>query len=196
MADENRSPSRFQIGDLILDTGAHTLSRNGDEIRLTRLSFALFATLVQHAPKLMTQDELLTEVWGDVVVSDEALKQRVMVLRQAIGDVSDTPRYVASVRGLGYRLIAPVEVLAEEGPLDAGGTRQTAPSFSRISFVKELQRRHMFRAAAIYAVVAWGATEILRIIFEQLPFPLWAVPLTAVIFIVGFPVRQRRLSAG
>ena len=58
MADENRSPTRFQIGDLILDTGAHTLTRNGEEIQLTRLPFALFATLVQHAPKLMTQDEL------------------------------------------------------------------------------------------------------------------------------------------
>ncbi|MEE8308634.1 MAG: winged helix-turn-helix domain-containing protein [Gammaproteobacteria bacterium] len=188
MADENRSPSRFQIGDLILDTGAHTLTRNGDEIQLTRLSFALLATLVRHAPKLMTQDELLTEVWGKVVVSDEALKQRVKVLRQAIGDVSDSPRYVVSVRGLGYRLIAPVKVLSDERPLDAGETRQTAPSFSRITFVKELQRRHMFRAAAIYVVVAWGATEILRFIFEQLPFPLWAAPLTAIIFIVGFPV--------
>jgi len=114
MADENRSPSRFQIGDLILDTGAHTLTRNGDEIQLTRLPFALFATLVRHAPKLMTQDELLTEVWGKVVVSDEALKQRIKVLRRAIGDVSDTPRYVASVRGLGYRLIAPVKALSDD----------------------------------------------------------------------------------
>ncbi len=119
MADEDRSPTRFQIGDLILDTGAHTLTRNGDEIQLTRLPFALFATLVQHAPKLMTQEELLTEVWGKVVVSDEALKQRIKVLRRAIGDVSDTPRYVASVRGLGYRLIAPVKVLSTKSQVSA-----------------------------------------------------------------------------
>ena len=80
----------------MLDLGTHTLTRNGDEIQLTPLSFALFATLVRHAPKLLTQDELLSEVWGEVVVSDEALKQRIMKLRKAIGDASDTPRYVAS----------------------------------------------------------------------------------------------------
>jgi len=158
MADEDRSPSRFQIDDLILDTGAHTLTRNGDEIQLTRLSFALFATLVRHAPKLMMQDELLTEVWGEVVVSDEALKQRIKKLRQAIGDVSATPHYVASVRGLGYRLIVPVKVLSEEGPLDDGGTREIAPFFSRITFVKELQRHHIFRAAAISVLLLIGAT--------------------------------------
>ena len=141
MADENQKSSRFQVGDLILDTGAHTLTRSGDEIQLPRLSFALFATLVRHAPKLMKQDELLTEVWGEVVVSDEALKQRVMRLRQAIGDVSDAPHYIASVRGLGYRLIVPVKVLSEEGPLDDGGTHEIAPFFSRITFITKLQRR-------------------------------------------------------
>ena len=48
----------------------------------------------------MMQDELLTEVWGEVVVSDEALKQRIMRLRHAIGDVSDAPRYNLNPLGI------------------------------------------------------------------------------------------------
>ncbi len=166
MADENRSPSRFQIGDLLLDTGAHTLTRNGDEIQLTRLPFALFATLVRHAPKLMTQDELLTEVWGEVVVSDEALKQRLKVLRQAIGDVSDTPRYVASVRGLGYRLIAPVNVLPEEVPLDAGGAEKTASSVTGTSFVRRLQHRPVI-VSVFVALLIVGTVGFYYLVYSR-----------------------------
>ena len=55
-------------------------------------------------------------------------------------------------------------------------------------FIKELRHRRIFRAATIYVVVAWGATEILSFVLETLPFPSWTVPVVAIGFIVGFPV--------
>ena len=55
-------------------------------------------------------------------------------------------------------------------------------------FLKELRHRRIFRAATIYVVVAWGATEILTFILEKLPFPAWTVPVVAIVFIVSFPV--------
>jgi TolB-like protein len=58
---------------------------------------------------MVSKDELIARVWGDVVVSDETLMQRVRLLRQALGEDSQNRRYIASVRGRGYRLAAPVE---------------------------------------------------------------------------------------
>jgi len=58
---------------------------------------------------MVSKDDLIAEVWGDVIVSDETLMQRVRLLRQALGEDSQNPRYIAAVRGRGYRLTAPVE---------------------------------------------------------------------------------------
>ena len=57
---------------------------------------------------------LIRDVWDDVVVSDETLAQRVRLLRQALGEDSQNPRYIASVRGRGYRLICEVKYPGEE----------------------------------------------------------------------------------
>lgn len=102
-------PERYRIGDLELSTGTQQLLRDGDEIHLPRLSFAMLLTLARHAPDIMTLDRLAEEVWDGVAISDSTVFQRVKLLRQALGDDSDNPRYIASVRGRGYRLIAGVE---------------------------------------------------------------------------------------
>jgi TolB-like protein/TPR repeat protein len=65
---------------------------------------------------VVNTDTLMQEVWGKVVIGEETVKQRVKLLRKALGDSSETPKYIASVRGRGYRLIAPVEPLAELTP--------------------------------------------------------------------------------
>jgi TolB-like protein/lipopolysaccharide biosynthesis regulator YciM len=60
----------------------------------------------------MRRQELLETVWPNEFVSDDTLSQRVRLLRESLGDPTENPRYVASRRGWGYRLIAPVELLA------------------------------------------------------------------------------------
>lgn len=56
------------------------------------------------------------------------------------------------------------------------------------TFQQELRRRRIYRAATIYLVIAWGATEIVTFLLEKLPFPEWAVSLVAIAFVVSFPV--------
>ncbi len=55
-------------------------------------------------------------------------------------------------------------------------------------FQQELKRRRVHRAATIYLVVAWGATEIVTFLLERLLFPAWVMSLVAILFVVGFPV--------
>ena len=122
---------RFRIGDLELDTGTVTLRRGGEEIALPGLSFELLLCLARHAPNVVSADTLMNEVWGEVVVGEETVKQRVKLLRKALGDDSTDPRYITAVRGRGYRLIAKVSEMAgrSEPGLDR---KRTSKSFSAL----------------------------------------------------------------
>ena len=99
----------MRLADLDVDLATGTVWRDGKRLDLPELSFRLLAALISHAPGGAGKDELIREVWGDVVVGDETLAQRVRLLRQALNEDSQNPRFITSVRGRGYRLICPVE---------------------------------------------------------------------------------------
>jgi DNA-binding winged helix-turn-helix (wHTH) protein/Tfp pilus assembly protein PilF len=99
---------QYQIDDLTLNLQLGTLYRENEEIALPQLSYRMLCELVQRAPAIVSQNDLMSLVWGELVVSDETLKQRIKLLRQAIADTPQSPKYIASVRGRGYRCIADV----------------------------------------------------------------------------------------
>ncbi len=117
------SQRRFRVLDLVVDLDRGTVKRGKERIDLPALSYRLLAVLIDHAPNEVSKDDLIREVWGDVVVADETLAQRVRLLRQALGEDSQSPRYFVSVRGRGYRLICdakPVTELARRSNARAG----------------------------------------------------------------------------
>ncbi len=59
---------------------------------------------------------------------------------------------------------------------------------SETSFLQELRKRKVVQVAAIYGVVAWGATEIIVTVVDQLFLPQWVSTLAVIGFVVGFPV--------
>ena len=95
----------------MVDIGRAQVLRGGSEVPLPKLSFDLLLALIESAPRIVSLDELMTRVWHGVVVSPETISQRAKLLRDALGDDSRQPRYVASVRGRGYRLVADVTPL-------------------------------------------------------------------------------------
>jgi adenylate cyclase len=120
---------RYRIGDLEVDIGRAEVKRDEDQIALPKLSFDLLLALIHAAPSIVTNDDLLQLVWPGLLVSPESVAQRVKLLRAAIGDDSQQPRYILGVRGRGYRLIPIVERLAES-QLPSGngaGTYNTTP---------------------------------------------------------------------
>jgi TolB-like protein/DNA-binding winged helix-turn-helix (wHTH) protein len=114
--------TRFRIGDLTLDTGRRQLLRESEPIPLGRLTYRLLLTLVEAAPNMVSHDEFIDSVWGGREVSPETISQRIKLLRDALADDPHHPRYLELVRGQGYRLLPPVEVLPNESP-DAQQTR-------------------------------------------------------------------------
>ena len=89
------------------------VTRGGEKIALPKLSFDLLCALINAAPALVTNDDLLEQVWPGLQVSPESVAQRVKLLRNAIGDDSQEPRYILGVRGRGYRLIPVPERMAD-----------------------------------------------------------------------------------
>ena len=81
--------------------------RGEQDIELPKLSFDLLLALARRSPNVVPGDELMTLVWPGLVVGPETVVQRVKLLRQALGDRPDDPRYVAALRSRGYRLVAP-----------------------------------------------------------------------------------------
>ncbi len=108
-SDNSSQDKHLRILDIVVDAESGTVWRDGKVIDLPELSFRLLVALATRAPAMVSKDELIAAVWCEVVVSDETLMQRISLLRQSLGDDSQNPRYIASVRGRGYRLMAPVE---------------------------------------------------------------------------------------
>jgi TolB-like protein/Flp pilus assembly protein TadD/DNA-binding winged helix-turn-helix (wHTH) protein len=104
-------PGGYRVGDLLLDIGRQQVTRDGTELPLSQLSFGLLLALVRAAPNVATFDQLMERVWPGLVVSQETVSQRVKLVRDALGDDSQAPRYIGGVRGRGYRMVARVSPL-------------------------------------------------------------------------------------
>jgi TolB-like protein/Flp pilus assembly protein TadD/DNA-binding winged helix-turn-helix (wHTH) protein len=112
----------YQVDDLIIDLGQQRVTRAGNDIPLPHLSFELLVTLARAAPDLVTFDQLTERVWTGLVITPETISQRVKLVRDALGDDPHAPRYIAGVRGRGYRMVATVRPLADRrrsSPADA-----------------------------------------------------------------------------
>jgi DNA-binding winged helix-turn-helix (wHTH) protein len=98
----------YRIGELILDVDARLLTRAGELLALPPKTFELLHELVRRAPGVVRRQELMDTVWAHEIVNDETLTQRVMLLRRALGDNPNSPRYIAAMPRWGYRLVAEV----------------------------------------------------------------------------------------
>jgi TolB-like protein/DNA-binding winged helix-turn-helix (wHTH) protein/Tfp pilus assembly protein PilF len=117
----------YRIGDIEVNLGRVIATRQGEVLSLPPLSFDLLIALARAAPNVATLDDLMRQVWPRSVVSPESLSQRIKLLREALGDDSHYPRYIAGVRGRGYRLVVPVEELREPIPQTLSTPRSRAP---------------------------------------------------------------------
>jgi DNA-binding response OmpR family regulator len=92
-------------GDLVLDPARHEVRIGGRLVPLTAVEFRLLATLLQADGRVLTRDQLLDAVYGqdEAEILDRTVDVHVGRLRDKLGDDSDAPRYVATVRGIGYR---------------------------------------------------------------------------------------------
>src|SRR5258705_3256382 len=91
-----------------LDTVNHCLWRAEERVRLTPRAFDVLRYLVEHAERLVTQDEILEALWPETYVNPEVIKQYIRGIGKAVGDDPERPAYIEPFPRRGYQFIAPV----------------------------------------------------------------------------------------
>ena len=91
-----------------LDTKNHLLWRKGDRVPVAPKGFDVLAYLVEHAGRVVTQDEMLEALWSETYVNPEVLRKYILEIRKALGDRPDKPEFIETLPKRGYRFIAPV----------------------------------------------------------------------------------------
>ncbi len=92
-------------GDLVLDRDRHETTIAGRPVPLTVAEFRLLAALLDADGRVLSRDQLLDAVYGqdEADVLDRTIDVHIGRLRDKLGDDAERPRYVATVRGVGYR---------------------------------------------------------------------------------------------
>src|SRR5260370_27181427 len=84
-----------------LDTVNHCLWRAEERVRLTPRAFDVLRYLVEHAERLVTQDEILEAIWPETYVNPEVIKQYIRGILKALGDDPEKPSYIRLLRNEG-----------------------------------------------------------------------------------------------
>ncbi len=105
-SDGDISPPMI-FGELVIDLARHEVIRGGQPVHLTLREFNLLATLAANPGRVYTRDQLLLYVWGGEYFGDHVVDVRITNLRKKLDDNPADPRYIETVRGVGYRFKSP-----------------------------------------------------------------------------------------
>ncbi|UHQ20502.1 response regulator [Lysobacter sp. KIS68-7] len=101
------APAMFDDGRLRVDIARRIVTLDGEALVLSRKEFALLALLVRHAGQVVTQPQLLRELWGPTHQQDtHYVRILVAKLRQKLGDDAASPKWIATEPGVGLRFLA------------------------------------------------------------------------------------------
>ncbi|MBV8941864.1 MAG: response regulator transcription factor [Solirubrobacterales bacterium] len=104
---------KLNIGELTIDVGARRVWRARHELELTRREFDLLVRLARDTDKVVTREELMSDVWDmNWFGSTKTLDVHIAWLRRKLGDDPAAPKFVHTVRGVGFRLAGPPETSA------------------------------------------------------------------------------------
>ena len=105
--DQPLAPSVTKAGQIEIDSGAMTLMVRGKPVTTTATEFRLLAYLARHAGRVFSRDQILDAVWQDTrFVTPRSVDVYVRRLREKIEPDPESPRYLKTVRGAGYRFEA------------------------------------------------------------------------------------------
>ncbi|MGD8398377.1 MAG: response regulator transcription factor, partial [Anaerolineae bacterium] len=96
---------RLEVGDLVVDPGAHVTTLGGEELALAPREFALLHALALHAGQVVSVDDLLAQVWGAEYAGEpQVVYVHIRWLREKIEADPQNPHRIVTVRGVGYKL--------------------------------------------------------------------------------------------
>lgn len=163
------------FGPFVIDRARRVLLRDGATVALTPKAFDVLVALVDHAGTVVRKDELFRAAWPDTIVDENNLAFQISTLRKALGEKESGERYIATVPGQGYQLIAPLrmresssvsEIVLEEDETVTVTVQETSLSVRSI-------------VAVVVATIAIIASVAFAWIFTRREAPVPAPPIAA-----------------
>ncbi len=162
-------PARLAFDDVVIDVPGQRLWRGGTEQPLEPKAFAVLALLAGSPGRVFGRDEILDAVWGHRHVTPGVLNRVMTLLRHALGEDAQTPRYLHTVHGVGYRFDLPATTETIPAPPQAAAAPADAPAPSRVG-----HRRASGQAPPPTRLAG-----------------LWLLPLLAVLAVAGWKLWPR-----
>lgn len=145
------------------------LKREGRTQRLPQQQLRILLELIAIPGQPVTREQLRHALWPQGVVDfDNGLNVAVRKLRTALGDVSDTPRYIETLPRIGYRFLAPIDVQSSAAAVH----EQQLPE------VAARQPRRGLHLALLVVVLVLGAVAIIWLSQRDLPLPVQDAPIS------------------
>jgi len=105
----------YEFGPFRVDPDKQVLFRDGAPVPVTPKTFETLLILVRHSRELVSKDDLMKELWPDSFVEESNLSQNIFMLRKALGDTPEDKRYIVTLPGKGYRFVAEVRTIVQDG---------------------------------------------------------------------------------
>jgi two-component system alkaline phosphatase synthesis response regulator PhoP len=100
------SPQIVTVDDFAINLDTHEVTKDGKILDLTNKEYELLCILVNERNRIVTREELFSSVWGaDFMGESRTLDIHVRTLRGKLGDSSEKPKFIKTLRGVGYRFI-------------------------------------------------------------------------------------------
>ena len=105
-ATREGEPATVRFGDVVVDRSRRLVSRAGQPVHLTDIEYRILLCLLGNADRVVTQRQLLTEVWGRAYLErSHYLRIHISHLRQKLEEDSARPRFILTETGVGYRFV-------------------------------------------------------------------------------------------
>lgn len=105
-----RRTGPIEIGDIRLDLVSRTVTKGGTEVELAAKEFDLLSLLMSNAGEVLRREQIMDEVWDPHWFGPtKTLDVHISWLRKKLEDDPSTPRYITTIRGVGFRFLAPEE---------------------------------------------------------------------------------------
>ena len=169
----------LRFGEFEVDLCSGELRKSGDKIKLQDQPFKILAILLERPGQLVSREDLRRRIWPDESFGDfdHAVNVAVAKLRVALGDSSDSPRYIETLPRRGYRFAATAEIVEDMGHQSPKGI-QSAP--------QDDEKLHQPVPNPV------SATTVRQFFLSRLRQPRWYGPLVLVMCALGVFLLSRR----
>jgi Tol biopolymer transport system component/DNA-binding winged helix-turn-helix (wHTH) protein len=110
----------YEFDDVRVDVRNMQVWKAGQRLALEPKAFRVLVFLLEHAGRLVEKEELLTAIWADTFVTENALTRAIALLRKVLGDSTAQAKYIETVPTRGYRFIAAVSTTHERIETNSG----------------------------------------------------------------------------